>query len=102
MSQDGYTYPNPHEAFAEFLSFADGVSTGIYVSPEPDEDEKRVAETDGACKQTTGFWAARDSAVDDAKRLLATSMRSSIERATQTHAKQVSNATAGLASLHDD
>lgn len=98
MANEGYVFANPHEAFAEYVSFPDGVFAGVYVSPSPSEDEKRQAEIDGGCKEETGFWAARDAAEAAAKESVAVSMRTEAETVAEAHAIMVKNATETLES----
>ncbi|MDR1295510.1 MAG: hypothetical protein LBK59_11285 [Bifidobacteriaceae bacterium] len=98
MANEGYVFENPHEAFAEYVSFPDGVFAGVYVSPSATEDEKRQAEIDGGCKEETGFWAARDVAEAAAEESVAVSMRAEAEAVGEAHAVMIANALKALES----
>jgi hypothetical protein len=102
MAEEGYTFADPHEAFASFATFVDDSYVGAYGGgPSPDEEEKRTAQADGACKESVGFWDARDEAEEAAKAAVATSMRSEIDKVREAHARQLENAKAAQSTLKD-
>jgi hypothetical protein len=98
MAADGYDYPTPHEAFLEFAPWDEETETHQYLTPSAGDDEKRIAEADGACKEAVGFWDAFYEAKDGAEEAVGVAMRSDLIAVRDSHAQQVENANAILAS----
>jgi hypothetical protein len=99
MAADGYQYADPHaafDAFAPFVSIEGGEVPG-YASNVPGDEERRVAQADGACKEQTGFGDAVQEATDAAELEVAADMRTDLEAVRRTHSRWVENATAIIA-----
>jgi hypothetical protein len=97
MAADGYQYASPYEAFDAFAPFVDD-EIHAYTNDVATEEEKRVAEVDGACKEETGFWDAVQEATDAAEVEVAAAMSTEIGTIRQANERLVENANAILAS----
>jgi hypothetical protein len=97
MSAEGYRYGSPRDAFDAFAPFVDD-ELHAYDSATPSDDEKRVAEADGACKESVRFWDSVQEATDTAEEVVAVEMRSELETVRMAHERMVENANTALAS----
>jgi hypothetical protein len=97
MAADGYQYASPRDAFDAFAPFVDD-EIHAYTRDAATEEEKRVAEADGACKEETGFWDAVREATDAAEAEVAIAMHTEIMTIRQAHERMMENASAILAS----
>ncbi|MDR1295577.1 MAG: hypothetical protein LBK59_11630 [Bifidobacteriaceae bacterium] len=98
MGEDGYAYVDPHAAFGDFATFAQGGGYA-YVTPTAEPQEFRVATADATCKERVGFWDAVADAERAAKVRVMDTMRMEIELVISAHRRAVENAASVLASL---
>jgi hypothetical protein len=101
MAGQGYTYDDPHAALGEFM-LAEERSDGTYnamlwMTPDPTEDELRIAVADAGCKVDTGFWEAVDAAEEEASREVMASMRPQIETLRQANDRLAENVARNFA-----
>jgi hypothetical protein len=101
MNDEGYQYPDPHASFDDFaptLVEADGAAIHQYASMAPSEEERRVAEVDGGCKEKVNFWEAVDEVTFAVETAVEVEMRDSINKLVEEAQRQADTAAAIIAS----
>jgi hypothetical protein len=99
MSAEGYQYPDPPAAFNEFApsEIVEGQVVHGYAHAAASEEEKRVAEADGACKEKVDFWDAVEEATFAAETELGEELRTLIDSYLDDERKIAENAAAIIA-----